>query len=845
MAVIGDYVVAVRGLAAEGDMVRLADRLVPAFADKVTLENGAGDKMLAEVAGLSPVQRRELVKLLCERYESLDLSGLRASLGLPDHVERPVRNGHRSWTPTVEEARETLLLVIVAGARGLGIDPLPGARAERVAELAGYSSISWFGDRPEWLVEAELAAGRAVPVETVATLRRTAATAYTRPGLAQVVKKLPDPPVNPGEAWSDDALATAALLGEPWTLLLRHAATATAARPTARWEKEARALVQEIGADAVRDKAAAWLALVGRPRTVPYDEEVHYGPDRNALIDPYNANALRGLVRTLALLPPHLAIPRALGSLVDVCLRKIPGHGPRNPKLANAGVTALARCEGEAALGELARLAARVTFRGTLKQIDRALEERAEALGLGREEVEELAVPAYGLTEVGLLRRTRGELAVRAGKAVLTWRNAAGKQVKGVPADVRRDHPEEVAELKAAAKDVDRMLAAQSERLDRQFLARRRWPYAAWRERVLDHPLVGTLARRLLWTVDGRACGFADGELRTLAGTPVPHGGATVELWHPVGREIAEVMAWREWLERHGITQPFKQAHREVYPLTDAERRTATYSNRFAAHVLRQHQFQSLAAARGWSSKLRLAVDDVYPPAVRELPEWGLRAEFWIEGADTHDLTVSGSYLHLTTDQVRFHRIGAPGNWAHAYGGGYAPDRGRDIGPEDGALPLEEIPPLVLSEVLRDVDLFVGVASVGNDPLWQDGGPDGRYRDYWHSYGFGELTVSAQGRRDVLARLVPRLAIADRCTVEGRFLHVRGDRHTYRIHLGSGNILIAPTDRYLCIVPGANKAADPGFLPFDGDRTLGLILSKALLLARDTEITDPTILSQL
>ena len=31
-------------------------------------------------------------------------------------------------------------------------------------------------------------------------------------------------------------------------------------------------------------------------------------------------------------------------------------------------------------------------------------------------------------------------------------------------------------------------------------------------------------------------------------------------------------------------------------------------------------------------------------------------------------------------------------------------------------VPLEEVPPLVLSEVMRDADLFVGVASVGNDP---------------------------------------------------------------------------------------------------------------------------------
>lgn len=110
-------------------------------------------------------------------------------------------------------------------------------------------------------------------------------------------------------------------------------------------------------------------------------------------------------------------------------------------------------------------------------------------------------------------------------------------------------------------------------------------------------------------------------------------------------------------------------------------------------------------------------------------------------------------------------------------------------------VPLEEVPPVVLSEVMRDVDLFVATAGVGNDPNWYDGGPAGRYRDYWSQSSFGDLTPTARTRRAVLAELMPRLAIGDRCTFSDRFLEVRGDLHTYRIHCGSGNILIAPEDR--------------------------------------------------
>ncbi|MGW6904539.1 DUF4132 domain-containing protein [Streptomyces sp. NPDC054940] len=717
--------------------------------------------------------------------------------------------------------------------------------------LAGEQDVHWDTGELIRLAELELADGRDLPAEFVAVVRRSCLTLWNgKKHLGALVERLDGPPVNPGEAWSDRALAEADELGDDWLRLLAHAATATTTRPAAKWDKAGRALIGPLGSDEVRERLVSWLRLVGRPRTTPLLGG-SYGPDPNAAFDPYNADALRGLTWLLSLLPAHPESARTLGALAETALRKVAGIGPVNPKVANAAVNALARMDGESALAELARLTTRVTFKGTLKLLNTALDARAQALGLAREEVEELAVPAYGLTEVGRAEHQLGEvtalLEVRGPKAVLSWCNANGKAVKSVPAAVRRDHADELKELKGAVKDIDKMLTAQSERLDRQFLARRTWPYAAWRERYLDHPLVGTLARRLLWTVDGTTVGYADGELRTLADAPVTEG-TEVELWHPVGHEPAQIVAWRDWLERHGITQPFKQAHREVYLLTDAERTTGTYSNRFAAHVLRQHQFHSLAAIRGWHNKLRLAVDDEAPPAVRELPQWGLRAEYWIagdSGENYEDITDSGSFLRLRTDQVRFYPIDAPQNSAHCCGGEYRMWLRGGVDPVD-PLPLTDVPPLVLSEVLRDVDLFVGVASVGNDPTWQDGGPGGRFREYWTSYGFGELGASAETRRALLERLIPRLAIADRCTIEGRFLHVKGARHTYKIHLGSGNILMTPNDQYLCIVPKSNPAApQTGYLPYEGDRMLAVILSKAMMLADDLKITDPTILSQL
>jgi hypothetical protein len=211
------------------------------------------------------------------------------------------------------------------------------------------------------------------------------------------------------------------------------------------------------------------------------------------------------------------------------------------------------------------------------------------------------------------------------------------------------------------------------------------------------------------------------------------------------------------------------------------------------------------------------------------LPAWGLRAEYWVEGAGDvygRDTNETGTFLYVATDQVRFYQMNAARK-------------------SEKPLPLETIPPLVFSEIMRDVDLFVGVASVGNDPEWSDGGPRGRYHDYWQNYSFGELSATAQTRRALLERFLPRLKIADRCTLAERFLVVRGALRTYKIHLGSGNILMEPNNQYLCIVAKQNMASNERvLLPFEGDNTLSIILSKAFLLADDAKISDPSIVNQ-
>ena len=655
------------------------------------------------------------------------------------------------------------------------------------------------------------------------------------------------PELNLGEAWADKALADLETLPPKtrklWRELFERPTSKGASRPTGSWNKKMSKVLAKLDTKILLTWLPKWFLLVGRPRT--FTVRGHDGIG----FDPYNEFVLRSLIWSLALLPPSSQSARALAHLAQVSLKKIPGVGPHSQKTAAAAIYALGQLGDTHALVQLSRLRARIIFKPALKVIDRTLDKIAKKAGLSREDLEELSVPTFGLNDQGVRLEALGdataELCIIGKNVTLTWRNAAGKTLKNPPVSVKRDFAEELRELKAAQKDAAQALSTVATRLDNLFLAQKSWTLQSWRERYLEHPLVGTLARRLIWTVDDQSVGMTETGLEDTDGTFYTFDDdATVILWHPLGRE-QEVMAWREWLAARQITQPFKQAHREVYRLTGAEEMTRSYSNRFAAHILKQHQFSALCALRGWRNTLRLNVDSEAPPATLELPHWGLRAEFWIESAyDEQSAAVdSVTFPYLSTDQVRFYPIDAGQNSAHMAGGPYHPLYYSETPVEP--VPFSEVQPLVFSEVMRDVDLFVCVTSVANDPLWFDRTDE--HADYWQTASFGSLSATAETRKELLAALLPRLSLKDSCRLEGRFLVVRGSLRTYRIHLGSTNILMEPGSEYLCIVPSRNPGwtGDDVFLPFEGDSALSIILSKAFMLADDTAITDPLIWQQI
>lgn len=600
-----------------------------------------------------------------------------------------------------------------------------------------------------------------------------------------------------------------------WERIFEHAAESKSSEPSRKWLAAAGGLANDLGPGVFLEHAVRWLALGPSPSRP------------GVQLSSGETELQKGFLWFLAGCDdPRL--PGLIANFAEGALKKIPMLGAVSQKVGNACVNVLAELPGRAPVSQLSGLAQRIRYDTAQRLIEEALTRAARTAGVSREELEEMSISDYGLGADGTHTRNFGDYSVRlsieeTSSVAVEWTDRQGKVLKSVPASVKEHHAAEWKELQRAVKEIEKTLSAQRSRLETLLLTQREIPVETLIACYLNHPLLSDMSRRLIWQFESGPAIWHAGRLVDSAEKEVDPGSQkTARLWHPLTSDVHTIFHWRCWLEDHGIRQPFKQAHREVYLITEAERATRMYSNRFAAHILRQHQFAALCEERGWTFRLMGQWDSHNNP-ILDLPDRGLRVQYEVD-FPRNESEVSGHaiYLLIRTDKVRF------------------------LDQANVPQALETIPPVVFSEAMRDMDLFTGVASIGLDPTWDLRGP-GPFHDYWNAFSFGELTEMAATRRSVLERLLPRLTIKDRCTLEAKFLKVRGDLAEYRIHLNSGNILMGPDNRYLCIVEGAATKSAPRnlALPFEGDRVLSIILSKAFLLAGDRSIKDDRIRRQL
>ncbi|MFF9485571.1 DUF4132 domain-containing protein [Streptomyces sp. NPDC014676] len=720
----------------------------------------------------------------------------------------------RGWTPD-----EVAVMLLRATEYGMGwwfADSLGSAldAADRLDADGRRAVVPWLRHAHQELMDTTVGAStRASLARRLRALLASVDQAYIPEGLI--------PADAPWAAPLSDRAKTAPT--PELASFVRHLAGLSGPRPTRKWRLTCLGLAEAASA---RDLVADVLRALAEDDPLcsggngAHTGWVHDDHHYHYLVHQNDGDLARGVVWAAALTGGP-AVVRHLGALA----LRTGGLGTgvvTDLKLAGAAINALAEHGGPASLEALSRLRSRTGHRALRKQLDTALVTAAGKQGITAEQLVERSVPDHGLAPDGSLEREWGghrvRVAIEDARTVrLTFTRPDGKTSRTAPAALKDGFPEALKEVKDLAREVRGTLSSERGRVEALMSAGREWPYDEWCRYYRDHPVTGTLVRGLIWEFRD-----ADGEWRAVAPTAeLPGEPERVRLWHPIRASTHDIRAWRERLVTERLRQPFKQAFREIYLLTPAEEQTGGYSNRFAAHIVHYRQLYALFKERGWQANFLGRHEGGYDGRARaEFGDGAWRACFHHEPATDDD--GGDAPEHAATDQVRFERRDGR-RWREA--------------------PLAEVPPLVFSEAMRDVDLFVGVTSIAADPDWTDRGED-RYAGYWRTATFGALTVSAEVRREALERIVPRLRIAGRCTLDGRFLIVRGDLGTYRIHLGSANVLMEPHDAYLCIVPSRGKGDGKVFLPFEDER-LSLILSKAFLLAADTGITDKSILTQI
>ncbi|MBW8686999.1 DUF4132 domain-containing protein [Chitinophaga rhizophila] len=310
---------------------------------------------------------------------------------------------------------------------------------------------------------------------------------------------------------------------------------------------------------------------------------------------------------------------------------------------------------------------------------------------------------------------------------------------------------------------------------------------------LFQHPVIARHLEKLVFVTNNGHGFWKDGTL-------VPAKGEAFQLTARDQIRIAHCVdlhtsgSWADYQHYcfdKQLAQPFKQIFRELYLPTAEELQEKSISRRYAGHQVQPSKTVALLKSRGWKVDYEEGLQKVFH-------QLGFMVKMYAQANWFSPAEVESPVL----EEVIFHRLKTGGNVA-----------------------FEDIDPRIFSEVMRDIDLVVSVAHAGGvDP---------------------EASHSTIEMRTVLLKETLRLFKLDNVMVAGTHAKIAGHYGEYSVHLGSAIVHQMP-GRYLSILPVHAQQRGRLFLPFaDDDPKSAELMSKVLLLARDKDIQDPTILGQL
>ncbi|MBQ3257031.1 MAG: DUF4132 domain-containing protein [Oscillospiraceae bacterium] len=307
-----------------------------------------------------------------------------------------------------------------------------------------------------------------------------------------------------------------------------------------------------------------------------------------------------------------------------------------------------------------------------------------------------------------------------------------------------------------------------------------------------ENPVVRPMLEKLVFRTDGGMGWFDGNALKDLDGSTVTDLlDASLTLAHPL--HLYRSGRWSEfqgYIFTHKIVQPFKQVFRELYVKTEDELHSSR-SLRYAGNQLQPKKAAACLKGRRWVADYEAGLQKIYYRENIVVTLYALAD--WFSPSDIEAPTLEWvEFAHRKT--------GAP-------------------------IPMEQIPDVLFSEVMRDVDMAVSVAHAGGvDP---------------------EASHSTVEMRAALVEYTLSLLGISNAAVEGSHVIIQGTRGKYTVHLGSG-VVHQIGGTMLNVLPVHSQHRGKLFLPFlDSDPKTAEIISKVILFSEDKKLKDPTILSQI
>lgn len=368
--------------------------------------------------------------------------------------------------------------------------------------------------------------------------------------------------------------------------------------------------------------------------------------------------------------------------------------GESQHQRAVLGLECLRAIGTDVALVQLSGIAAKVKFQALKARAEACMEEIAEGRGMSREELEDRIVPDGGFDADGKRTFSFGERTFTA-----TLGPTGAPALRDASGEVRDDLPKPNAKDDAAAakdatdawklfkKTLKETVNIQSERLERAMVTQRGWSASDFEALIVKHPLMGHLARLVLWgTFDGEKVArlFRIAEDRTLAdaedGAFELPKGAVVRLVHVLSLDEVTRAKWGQVFGDYEIVSPFAQLGRPTSLPTAAEAKKDDLGPRYAGKRYEVRSFIGRMKKSGW--KHGTPEDAGYVGEhTKAFPNAGVVAVLEHNGYPIG----SPEYADAQTiTRVRFVAIG-------------------DAGRKKNAIKLGEIHPIVFSEVALDI----------------------------------------------------------------------------------------------------------------------------------------------